>query len=61
MGDMYSTKMCEVYLDNADIRSTAKKILKEFGSKYDEAALTDELQIVYDYMANNRGSIDVDG
>ena len=61
MGDMYSTKMGEVYLDNADIRALSKKLLKEFGSKYDEAALTDELQIVFDYMANNRGNIDVDG
>ncbi len=61
MGDIYSSKMGEVYLDNADIRKTAKGILKEFGSKYDEKALADELQIVYDYMANNRGNIDVDG
>lgn len=48
MGDIYSSKMGEVYLDNTDIRKTAKGILKEFGSKYDEKALADELQIVYD-------------
>ena len=57
MGDMYSTQMGEVYLDNADIRALSKKLLKEFGSKYDEAALTDELQIVFDYMANKVNGI----
>ncbi|MDO4494945.1 MAG: hypothetical protein Q4B62_04065 [Clostridiaceae bacterium] len=50
----YSSARGNVHLNSSDINRIAGKILKNASSKYDRTQLSDELTVIYDYMANNK-------
>ncbi len=54
----YSSARKEFTLNSRDIFGIASKLIKQTSSKYDKKTLADELTVLYDYMANNKGTAD---